>query len=107
MLAQLLKLNGASRVVLAANKGMKMDIARQLDAADEQVENSPFSYLEPTVKLTRNKKGTSISTERMPNPSGLSSRRTTRTASTLSWRPRALRVSSMTPSTMFVEEALS
>lgn len=38
ILAQLLKLNGASRVVLAANKGIKMDIAKQLDAADEYIE---------------------------------------------------------------------
>ncbi|KII91208.1 hypothetical protein PLICRDRAFT_51384 [Plicaturopsis crispa FD-325 SS-3] len=38
ILAQLLKLNGASRVVIAANKGIKMDIAKELDAADEYVE---------------------------------------------------------------------
>jgi len=38
ILAQLLKLNGASRVVIAANKGIKMDIAKQLDAADEYIE---------------------------------------------------------------------
>lgn len=38
ILAQLLKLNGASRVVIAANKGVKMDIAKQLNAADEYVE---------------------------------------------------------------------
>ncbi|KAK7451135.1 N-terminal acetyltransferase A complex catalytic subunit ard1 [Stygiomarasmius scandens] len=38
ILAQLLKLNGASRVVLAANKGIKMDIAKQLNAADEYIE---------------------------------------------------------------------
>ncbi|KDQ08768.1 hypothetical protein BOTBODRAFT_59130 [Botryobasidium botryosum FD-172 SS1] len=38
ILAQLLKLNGASKVVLAANKGIKMDVARQLDAADEYIE---------------------------------------------------------------------
>ncbi|KAG9098141.1 N-terminal acetyltransferase A complex catalytic subunit ard1 [Ceratobasidium sp. 392] len=36
--AQLLKQNGAARVVIAANKGMKMDIAKQLDAADEYIE---------------------------------------------------------------------
>jgi D-arabinitol dehydrogenase (NADP+) len=34
ILAQLLKLNGASKVVLAANKGTKMDLARKLNAAD-------------------------------------------------------------------------
>nr|Q4R0J7.1 RecName: Full=D-arabinitol dehydrogenase 1; AltName: Full=NADP-dependent D-arabitol dehydrogenase [Uromyces viciae-fabae]CAH10835.1 major alcohol dehydrogenase [Uromyces viciae-fabae] len=38
MLAQLLKLNGAQRVVLAANKGMKMDIARKINAADEYID---------------------------------------------------------------------
>ncbi|WAR57735.1 hypothetical protein PtB15_8B788 [Puccinia triticina] len=38
ILAQLLKLNGAQRVVLAANKGMKMDIARKIQAADEYID---------------------------------------------------------------------
>lgn len=38
ILAQLLKLNGASRVVIAANKGIKMDIAKQLNAGDEYIE---------------------------------------------------------------------
>jgi len=38
ILAQLLKLNGASRVVIAANKGIKMDIAKKLNAADEYIE---------------------------------------------------------------------
>ena len=38
ILAQLLKLNGAGKVTLAANKGIKMDIAKQLDAADEYIE---------------------------------------------------------------------
>jgi threonine dehydrogenase-like Zn-dependent dehydrogenase len=38
ILSQLLKQNGAAKVVIAANKGMKMDIARQLDAADEYIE---------------------------------------------------------------------
>ncbi|KAI8986723.1 NADP+-dependent D-mannitol dehydrogenase [Trametes punicea] len=38
ILAQLLKLNGATRVVVAANKGIKMDIAKQLETADEYVE---------------------------------------------------------------------
>ncbi|KAG5220668.1 N-terminal acetyltransferase complex catalytic [Salix suchowensis] len=32
------ELNGASRVVIAANKGIKMDIAKQLDAGDEYIE---------------------------------------------------------------------
>ncbi|KIY70830.1 NADP+-dependent D-mannitol dehydrogenase [Cylindrobasidium torrendii FP15055 ss-10] len=38
ILAQLLKLNGAARVVIAANKGIKMDIAKDLDAGDEYIE---------------------------------------------------------------------
>ncbi|KAF9226316.1 GroES-like protein [Gyrodon lividus] len=38
ILAQLLKLNGASKVVIAANKGIKMDIAKQLEAGDEYIE---------------------------------------------------------------------
>ncbi|KAF5318865.1 hypothetical protein D9619_010707 [Psilocybe cf. subviscida] len=38
ILAQLLKLNGASKVVIAANKGIKTEIARQLDAGDEYIE---------------------------------------------------------------------
>jgi D-arabinitol dehydrogenase (NADP+) len=38
ILAQLLKLNGAHRVVIAANKGIKMDIAKELNAGDEYIE---------------------------------------------------------------------
>jgi D-arabinitol dehydrogenase (NADP+) len=38
ILSQLLKLNGAQRVVLAANKGLKMDIAKKIQAADEYIE---------------------------------------------------------------------
>lgn len=38
ILAQLLKLNGAVRIVLAANKGIKMDIAKNLGVADEYIE---------------------------------------------------------------------
>lgn len=38
ILAQLLKMNGAQRVVLAANKGLKMEIARNIQAADEYIE---------------------------------------------------------------------
>lgn len=34
ILAQLLKLNGASKVAIASNKGVKLDTARKLDAAD-------------------------------------------------------------------------
>ncbi|KAI0711362.1 NADP+-dependent D-mannitol dehydrogenase [Earliella scabrosa] len=38
ILAQLLKLNGAMRVVVAANKGVKMDLAKELDAGHEYIE---------------------------------------------------------------------
>ncbi|KAK7036618.1 hypothetical protein VNI00_011551 [Paramarasmius palmivorus] len=38
ILAQLLKLNGAAKVVIAANKGIKTRIARDLGAADEYIE---------------------------------------------------------------------
>lgn len=38
ILAQLLKLNGARRVVIAANAGVKMDLAKKLNCADEYVE---------------------------------------------------------------------
>jgi D-arabinitol dehydrogenase (NADP+) len=38
VLSQLLKVNGASRVVIAANKGIKTQIAKDLDAGDEVVE---------------------------------------------------------------------
>lgn len=36
-MAQLLKLNGAAKVVIAANDGMKMDIAEKLNCGDEYV----------------------------------------------------------------------
>ncbi|EJF63842.1 NADP+-dependent D-mannitol dehydrogenase [Dichomitus squalens] len=38
ILAQMLKLNGAHRVVVAANKGVKMDLAKELDAGTEYIE---------------------------------------------------------------------
>jgi len=38
LLAQLLKQNGAAKLVLAANAGMKMDIARQVKAADVYID---------------------------------------------------------------------
>jgi D-arabinitol dehydrogenase (NADP+) len=38
LLAQLLKLNGASKVTIAANKGPKTELARTLDCADEYIE---------------------------------------------------------------------
>lgn len=49
ILAQLLKLNGAARVVIAANKGIKTRIARELGAADEYIEldrNDPAAQWE-------------------------------------------------------------
>jgi D-arabinitol dehydrogenase (NADP+) len=47
MLSQLLKLNGASKVVVAANKGIKMDIAKDLEAADVYIELDRWNYLLP------------------------------------------------------------
>lgn len=38
LFARLLKLNGAAKVVLASNKGAKMDKAKELTIADEYVE---------------------------------------------------------------------
>ncbi|GJJ15899.1 hypothetical protein Clacol_010177 [Clathrus columnatus] len=38
LFCQLLKLNGAIKVVLASNKGRKMEVSKQIDAADEYVE---------------------------------------------------------------------
>ena len=38
LLLQLLRLNGATRVVLAGNKGYKMDAAKKFEFADEYVE---------------------------------------------------------------------
>lgn len=38
LLAQILRLNGAAKMTVAANAGMKMDIARQVDAADVYVD---------------------------------------------------------------------
>jgi len=38
ILSQLLKLNGARKVTLAANKGIKTEIAKKLNAADEYIE---------------------------------------------------------------------
>ena len=37
VLAQLLKLNGGCHVTLAANAGIKMELAQKLDAADEYI----------------------------------------------------------------------
>ena len=38
ILAQLLKMNGAAKVVIAANKGIKTKIAQELEAGDEYIE---------------------------------------------------------------------
>ncbi|KAG5219966.1 N-terminal acetyltransferase complex catalytic [Salix suchowensis] len=38
ILAQLLKLNGAAKVVIAANKGIKTQVAKDLDAGDAYIE---------------------------------------------------------------------
>ena len=38
VLAQLLKVNGATKVVIAANKGIKTQKAKELDAGDEYIE---------------------------------------------------------------------
>lgn len=38
ILCQLLKLNGAHKVVLGANKGIKMDLAKKMNVADEYIE---------------------------------------------------------------------
>lgn len=40
MLAQLLRQNGCSQVTIAAPKGLKMDLARSLEAADTYIELS-------------------------------------------------------------------
>ena len=38
ILAQLLKMGGAARVVIAANKGVKTQVAQELGAGDEYIE---------------------------------------------------------------------
>jgi threonine dehydrogenase-like Zn-dependent dehydrogenase len=53
ILAQLLKLNGAMRVVIAANKGIKMDIAKQLEAGDEYIELDRYGFLFDVFSPTR------------------------------------------------------
>lgn len=51
ILAQLLKLNGASRVVIAANKGIKTQIAQDINAGDEYVELDRDNPQEQWAKL--------------------------------------------------------
>jgi D-arabinitol dehydrogenase (NADP+) len=63
ILAQLLKLNGACRVVIAANKGIKMDIAKQLNAADEYIELDRKDPEEQWKKLEDNPYGFDVVVE--------------------------------------------
>ncbi len=51
MLAQLLRHNGGCHVVVAAPGGLKMDLAKKLDAADEYVELSRSNPEEQFNKL--------------------------------------------------------
>ncbi|OBZ77195.1 D-arabinitol dehydrogenase 1 [Grifola frondosa] len=44
ILAQLLKLNGATRVVIAANKGIKTEVAKQLDAGHGLKKDNPYGF---------------------------------------------------------------
>ncbi|KAI0746975.1 NADP+-dependent D-mannitol dehydrogenase [Daedaleopsis nitida] len=70
ILAQLLKLNGAMRVVIAANKGIKMDVAKQLDAGHEYIEldrESPTSQWEALKQ--RNPYGFDVVVEATGSPS--------------------------------------
>lgn len=69
ILAQLLKLNGASKVVIAANKGIKTQIARQLDAADEYVELDRDDPASQWAKLKEDyKHGFDVVVRTLPNP---------------------------------------
>lgn len=52
-LAQLLRHNGGSHVVIAAPEGLKMDLAKSLDAADEYI---PLSRTNPEVQFEALKK---------------------------------------------------
>lgn len=51
IMAQLLKLNGASRVVVVARKGVKMDVAKKLEVADEYIELDRVNPADEWVKL--------------------------------------------------------
>ena len=50
-MAQLLKLNGASRVVVVARKGVKMDVAKKLEVADEYIELDSVNPADELVRL--------------------------------------------------------
>ncbi|PFH47741.1 hypothetical protein AMATHDRAFT_87535 [Amanita thiersii Skay4041] len=54
ILAQLLKLNGASRVVIASNKGIKTQIAQQLKAGDDVIELDRTNPAPQWAKLKQN-----------------------------------------------------
>lgn len=66
ILAQLMKMGGASHITIAANAGIKMDIARKVEAADEYIdldrsnpgpqwaklkEDNPCTYLDYSLCL--------------------------------------------------------
>ncbi|KAL3450524.1 chaperonin 10-like protein [Aspergillus insuetus] len=53
VLAQLLRMNGASRLVLAAPPGLKLDLARQLDVADEYIPLSRTNMAESLEPLSK------------------------------------------------------
>lgn len=50
VLAQMLKLNGGCKVVIAAPEGLKMDLAKSLDAADEYV---ALSRSDPSAQFAK------------------------------------------------------
>jgi D-arabinitol dehydrogenase (NADP+) len=52
-LAQLLRHNGGSHVVIAAPEGLKMDLAKKLDAADEYIE---LSRINPEAQFEKIRK---------------------------------------------------
>lgn len=78
MLAQLLKLNGASKVVLVSNKGIKMDIAKDMEVADVYIELHRF-----VSRIHDPFFSDFISSEKTPRLSGTKLKQTIPTASTL------------------------
>ena len=80
ILSQLLKQSGCSKVTLAANKEIKMDIARKIQAADECV---VFYFRCVRNRYRKERSATSTSIVRNPKLNGPKSKRTTRTVSTL------------------------
>lgn len=107
ILAQLLKLNGAVRVVVAANKGIKLDLAKSLDAGHEYIEldrESPDAQWEELKK--KNPFGFDVVVKTHP-PIHAVIHATSLTARLGRSRPLARRRSPMTPSTTFAAEVLS